>query len=75
MNNQEMLEAPFDKVTDVSVSVCASVPKIRSGEKILSVTYEGGYALLYRKVEELYEMESVMHDFLKPFVASVVRKT
>jgi len=74
VDNQKMFEVPLDKLTGVSVSARASVPGIKAGEKVLNVTYDGGCALFYGKVEKLYETESVMRDiFLKPLVPSMVR--
>ena len=76
MDNQKMFEIPFDKVTDLKVSSCHSVPWIKVGEKILTVTYEGGCALFYAKVDELHEIESAMHSvLLKQICPSIVRQT
>lgn len=76
MDNQKMFEIPFDKVTDLKVSVGHSVPSIKVGEKMLTVTYEGGCALFYAKTDELHEIESAMHSILlKQICPSIVRQT
>ncbi|MGD0646279.1 MAG: gas vesicle protein [Candidatus Bathyarchaeia archaeon] len=76
MDNQKMFEISFDKVIDLKVSTCHSVPSIKVGEKILTVTYEGGRALFYAKIGELYEIESAMHSsLLKQVCPSILRQT
>jgi hypothetical protein len=76
MDNQKMFEIPFDKVTDLKVSASHSVPWIKVGEKVLTVTYEGGCALFYAKTDELHEIESAMHSvLLKQICPSIVRQT
>ena len=63
MDNQRVFEVSLDKVSNVSVIACSSVPGVKAGEKVLKVTYDCGYALFYGKAKELYEMESVMRVY------------
>jgi hypothetical protein len=63
MDNQKMFEVPLDKLSNVSVIACSSVPGVKAGEKVLKVTYDGGHALFYGKAEQLYEMESMMRVY------------
>ena len=71
-----MFEISFDKVTDLKVSACNSVPSLKMGEKLLEVKYDGGCALFYAKMDELHEIESAMHCvLLKQICPSIVRQT
>lgn len=76
VDNQKMFEVPLDKVIGVNVKAHVQAPGIKAEDKVLNVTYDGGCALFYGKVEKLCEMESAIQEiFLKPLVPRIARKT